>query len=239
MRNFKIIFALFVSCLIVSCQKDTVQITPNSTKHSGAKLLDVNAEPVYYSINYNDHGSILVSQYKKRARKNSIPTGGYDGLTISEVLNRSLNGTLVQRDLANIVIADLNNTSYLPQTVSYLSKDCVIYRGGSNLTNGGYATYTNTQSGFKYVIGITSNTSLGNNYTNKLPNGPSFNVNVLNSNIISNGGPYKMSVKIPIDLTFKVTSSPGHFVLVPINDMLESTFLNKLTILQNGLQYAQ
>jgi hypothetical protein len=102
-----------------------------------------------------------------------------------------------------------------------------------------WKTYTNIPSGIKYVIGITTNTSPGNNINNKQPNGPSLNVNVTNSDIIKYGGPYKMSVKIPNDLTFKPTSSPGHFVLVPINDMLESTFLNKLTILQNGLQNAQ
>jgi hypothetical protein len=49
-----------------------------------------------------------------------------------------------------------------------------------------------------------------------------------------------MSVKIPDDLKFipQGTNNPGHFVLVPLNDMVESTFVGKLVTLQNGLQYA-
>jgi hypothetical protein len=209
MKNLTIIFALFVSCLIVSCQKETLKITPNNTKHSGAKLLEVAADPSYYSINYNDHGSILVSQYKKRARKNSIPTGSYDGLTISEVVNRSIYGTSVQRDIAGTVIADLNSTSYLPITVDYDNKTCVIYRGGSTFIPNAPTNAAGTNGDYR----LTANGLVSTAY------GLSCEVNVNANSYLVNNGAYQITY-LPAGLKIiKRGTSLTHYEIVPTQEI--------------------
>ena len=222
MRKITIIFALFVSCLMVSCQEETVKITPNNTKHSGAKLLEADADPSYYNINYNDHGSILVSQYKKRARLNSIPAGQYNGLTIYEVVNRSIYGTSIQRDIAGTVIADLNSTSYLPKTVTFIGKQCVVFRGGNTFSySSNQVKFTSTGSGI-----IKGNTSGG-------ARGLSLECNYNLPYILGNG--YKIK-SLPSGLTIILAGdrgpTEGHSEIVPINDMPEATYISKLSQIQ-------
>ena len=67
--------------------------------------------------------------------------------------------------------------------------------------------------------------------------GPSFNVNPNNSAVINFGGAYKI-LNLPSGLIFNQQGNDaGHFELLPVNDMLESTYLSLLGQIQTEASF--
>lgn len=225
--------AVLLAVFFTSCQKEDVSALIEGNRPSPARKADVLVEPTFYNVIYaTDNGDVTVAQYLKRARKNLSPI-----LNGSNVLMKDLDAwarnkpTVVRQDALGFV-SDVNNPSFWPVQVNFIGKQCIIYRGGNTIDVAGqYKKYTNSQ-GQVMVVGVTTSNPTGLKAT-----GPSFNVNPNDTNILNYGGAYKIRSSIPSDLTFiQQGQNAGYYVLVPKVDMLESTYISRVSTVTPNLE---
>jgi hypothetical protein len=229
-RNLSIFVLAFLSILVVSfygCQKEGAQVSPKVDGTADLQVETRGGEPLFFSIYPEFHGDVVASLYIKRARLDDFPK--HSSTYTSKLLSKLQvpTGTEIQKQLATDLWQNLKNTNTYktPLTVPFNDTKCIIYRGGGTIdASNQYKKYTDKKTNQVMVVGATTL-----NTTGLKANGPSFNVDPNNTNILTYGGAFKIESAIPSDLTFiQQGQDVGHFVLVPKNDMLESTYLSKI-----------
>jgi hypothetical protein len=234
-RNLSIFVLTFLSILVVSfygCQKEVAQVSPKVGGNQDLKVETRGLGDFVNVVNYNLYPDWTLGQYWQKARKGTCDPK-YANIKIKDIncfqygncFGRN-GGQIVrekQIDFTAFIYTLDNKNNYAAWTTFTDGQKYVVYRGGNSIIAAGYKIFENLQKQTMVVGETTLNTK------GLKANGPSFNMDPTNKNIVNNGGAFKISSSIPEGLVFTQQGQDiGHFVLVPKNDMLEATYLSKV-----------